>query len=114
MATSSCVNFVPIELIDNARVALERIVDALADERVANENIPHAFRDEPFELRFKKLFENEPESGLIQFTSELHQPEFYDLYTYPRMLNLAQSYLGDELGGHNLRGTHASLSQQAV
>ena len=90
-------DFVPIELIDNARVALERIVDALADERVANENIPHAFRDEPFELRFKKLFENEPDSGLIQFTSELHQPEFYDLYTYPCMLDLAQSYLDDEL-----------------
>ena len=29
-------DFVPIELIDNARVALERIVDALADERIAN------------------------------------------------------------------------------
>jgi hypothetical protein len=37
-------DFVPIELIDNARVALERIVDALADEGVANSNIPHAFR----------------------------------------------------------------------
>ena len=37
-------DFVPIELIDNARVALERIVDALVDERVANRNIPHAFR----------------------------------------------------------------------
>ena len=90
-------DFVPIKLIDNARVALERIVDALADERVANRNIPHAFKDEPFERRFKKLFENEPDSGLIQFTSELHQPEFYDLYTYPRMLDLAQSYLDDEL-----------------
>ena len=107
-------DFVPIELIDNARVALERIVDALADERVANGNIPHAFKDEPFELRFKKLFENEPESGLIQFTSELHQPEFYDLYTYPRMLDLAQSYLDDELRVIILRGTHASLSQQTV
>ena len=66
-------------------------------QRVANGDIPHAFKDEPFELRFKKLFENEPDSGLIQFTSELHQPEFYDLYTYPRMLDLAQSHLGDEL-----------------
>ena len=90
-------NFIPIELIDNARIALERIVDALAEQRVANGDIPHAFKDEPFELRFKKLFENEPDSGLIQFTSELHQPEFYDLYTYPRLLDLAQSYLGDEL-----------------
>ena len=90
-------DFIPIELMNNARVAVERIVDALAGQRVANGDIPHAFKDEPFELRFKNLFENEPDSGLIQFTSELHQPEFYDLYTYPRLLDLAQFYLGDEL-----------------
>ena len=107
-------DFVPIELIDNARVALERIVDALVDERVANRNFPHAFKDEPFERRFKKLFENERNSGLIQFTSELHQPEFYELYTYQPMLDLAQSYLGDELRMIILCGTHASFSQQTV
>ena len=89
---------IPIELMDNARLALERIVDALAEERVANGDIPHAFKDEPFELRFKKLFENEPEAGLIQFTSELHQPEFYDLYTYPRMLELAHPILVTSCG----------------
>ena len=58
-------DFIPIQLMDNAQVALERIIDALAEQRVANGDIPHAFKDEPFELRFKKLFENEPDSGLI-------------------------------------------------
>ena len=99
---------------NNARVAVERIVDALAGQSVANGDIPHAFKDESFELQFKKLFENEPNSGLIQFTSELHQPEFYDLYTYQPMLDLAQSYLGDELRMIILCGTHASFSQQTV
>ena len=37
-------DFIPIELMNNARLALGRIVDALAEERVANGDIPHALR----------------------------------------------------------------------
>ena len=83
--------------MNNVQTAIERIVDELAEERVASGRIPHAFKDEPFEMRFKKIYENEPEAGPIQFNAELHQPEFYDLYTYQPMLDLAQSYLGDEM-----------------
>ena len=38
-----------------------------------------------------KLYENEPKAGPIQFTGELHEPEMFDLYSYPPMLELAES-----------------------
>ena len=56
-------DFIPIELMNNARVAVERIVDALAGQSVANGDIPHAFKDESFELQFKKLFRERTEFG---------------------------------------------------
>ena len=55
-------NFVPLEIIHNVQLEIERIVDELAEERVESGNIPCDFGDEPFNMRFKKIYENKPES----------------------------------------------------
>lgn len=90
-------NLMPLEIMNNAQTAIERLVAELAEERVATGRIPHSFKEEPFARRFKKIYENEPEAGPIQFTNQLHQSELYDLYSYPPILDLVQSYLGDEI-----------------
>ena len=63
-------NSVPLEIISNAQLATERITDELAEGRVESRNVPRAFEDGPFNIRFKKIYENEPEYTPVQFTME--------------------------------------------
>ena len=91
-------NFIPRETLDAVQSAVENIVDELANDRVKAGSIPQSFADEPFNMRFKKIFENDPQAGPIQFNDDnLHQPEFFDLYSYPPLLDLVESYLGSEV-----------------
>ena len=53
-------NLMPLEIMNNAQTAIERLVAELAAERVATGRIPHSFKEEPFARRFKKIYENEP------------------------------------------------------
>lgn len=62
--------FVPLEIISNAQLAIERIIDELAEDRVESRNVPRAFEDGPCNIRFKKIYENEPESTPVQFTMD--------------------------------------------
>ena len=41
-------NFILLELMENAKTAINRMVDKLAEEQFAAGKIPHPFKDEPF------------------------------------------------------------------
>jgi phytanoyl-CoA hydroxylase len=90
-------NFIPKTTLTQVQIGVEALVEELAQQRLAEGLIPELYSEEPFNNRFKKIYENDQNSGPLQFTAELQKKEFFDLYSYPPLLKLVQSYLGDEV-----------------
>jgi|SaaInlStandDraft_1057018.scaffolds.fasta_scaffold19553_3 phytanoyl-CoA hydroxylase len=90
-------NFIPSTILKEVQKAVENLVEELAQDRLEKGLITESFKEEPFNNRFKKLYENDQNSGPLQFTHELQKKEFFKLYSHPPLLKLVQSYLGDEV-----------------
>lgn len=89
--------FIPNTIIKEVQCGVEFLVEELAQDRFKKGLISELFENEPFNNRFKKIYENDKNAGPLQFTNELQKKEFFKLYSYPPLLNLIQSYLGDEV-----------------
>jgi phytanoyl-CoA hydroxylase len=90
-------NFIPLSTLTQVQKGVEDLVEELAQERLVEGYIPETYSKEPFNNRFRKIYENDQSAGPLQFTEKLQKKEFFDLYSYPPLLKLVQSYLGDEV-----------------
>lgn len=89
--------FLPSELVAGMKQAVDQIVDTLAQQRMEAGELSDRYEDTPFETRYLKVFEDAPEKAPVQFVDELHVDAFYDMMSYPPLLDLAESVLGGEI-----------------
>ena len=89
--------FLPDTIVDGMRVAVERMVDSMASRLLDEGTIPQTFQDDPIETRFLRVFQHDPDNASIQFSEELRVDAFFDLITYPDLLDLAGAVLGHEI-----------------
>src|SRR5947207_2476803 len=89
--------FLEPEVVQQARAELEKLVDQRAERQFAEGRIRNLFKEEPFETRLARLYESCPEEAPKTFRPELHLPGLFDLFFHPRLLDIAEAFLGEEI-----------------
>ncbi len=89
--------FLPPSLVSGMKQAASRIVDTMARRRFQAGRTSEAFKNEPLESRFIKLYEEDQNNAPTEFSNELHTDDFFDVLFYPPLLNLAEAVLGHEI-----------------
>lgn len=89
--------FLEPEVVHQARAALAELVDRHAAKLLAEGKIGDPLKDEPFETRLARLHERCPEETPRLFRRELHLPGLFGLFFHPRLLDIAEAFLGGEI-----------------
>ncbi|MEZ4733675.1 MAG: phytanoyl-CoA dioxygenase family protein [Caldilineaceae bacterium] len=89
--------FLPPATLDEARTAINELVDAHADRLVAAGKRRDRLADEPFPTRLLNLYAQHMEEAPVLFRPQLHLPEFFPLFFDSRLLDLVETVLGDEV-----------------
>ncbi len=84
-------------VIESVRRECVALVDELAAKLLAAGKISDTYQNEPFETRLIRLYANHPNETPTIFRSELHREGFFGLFAHPRLLEVAQTFLGPEI-----------------
>jgi len=87
-------NFLPKEVLLSAQKELEGLVQECADILFKEGKIKDKFENEPFNKRLSTLYKDIPQEAPKIWRTELNRAGLYDLFFYPKVLDLIQSILG--------------------
>jgi ectoine hydroxylase-related dioxygenase (phytanoyl-CoA dioxygenase family) len=90
-------NFLALETLEAARRDLAKLVEQQAEKLLATGKITDPLKDEPFETRLYRLYENCLDDAPTSFRPELHLAELFDVFFHPRLLDFVETILGDEI-----------------
>lgn len=88
---------IPINLLEEARKELEKIVDHHAEMLFEKKLITDKFENEAFVVRMFKLYEHCLQEAPHLFRTELHKEGFYGLFFNPKLLDFVQELIGNEI-----------------
>jgi ectoine hydroxylase-related dioxygenase (phytanoyl-CoA dioxygenase family) len=83
--------------VERVRDAMKALVDLQAKQLLAEGKISDPMEDASFETRLARLYENHLEDAPKSFRTELHLAGLYDFFFNPRLLDVVQMFLGDEI-----------------
>lgn len=89
--------FLPAFLVLGMMQSVNRIVETLIQQRGATDEDQERYAKEPFDTKYLKIFEKDPENAPVEFTKELHTNAFYNVLFYEPLLDMAETILGDEI-----------------
>ena len=84
-------------VVEGVREELSLLVDGEAYRLIAEGKIQSDMRSEPFETRIGKLFEDCMEEAPNFYRPQLHGAKLFHLFFHPRLLDVVQLFLGDEV-----------------
>lgn len=90
-------NVLTPDVVEGARVAMNRLVDRCADGLMKSGTISEPLADEPFETRLMMLYQGRLDEAPKSFRPELHLPELFDVFFAPAVLDLGEEILGPEI-----------------
>ena len=90
-------DIIPPEYVENAKPAIDTLVDREADRLVSEGKLAERFTGDPFESRLIRLFERYPDEAPKIYRPELHLAPLFHFFFNPAILDLVQVILGDEI-----------------
>ena len=90
-------SFIEIECLERVKEGCQQLVDQVAEKLQADGMVDNLYLGKMLQYRMISLFANHPDKTPTIFRTELHLPAFYDLFAHPKLLNLAESFLGSEI-----------------
>ena len=90
-------NIIPPEYVENAKPAINRLVDQTAERLVADGKLAHRFEGEPFESRLIRIFERFPGEAPKIYRGELHLDSLFHFFFNARVLDVVEVFLGEEI-----------------
>jgi len=90
-------DFLGTSVVAQARSAMEELVDQHAQQLVSSGKIASEMRQEPFETRFFRLYENDLDDAPKSFRRELHLVGLFDLFFNPALLDVVEALIGPEI-----------------
>jgi ectoine hydroxylase-related dioxygenase (phytanoyl-CoA dioxygenase family) len=85
------------DVVEGARQSVQELIDIEADKLMKQGLISDLFKDEPFETRWLRLFENKLDLAPDSFRPELHLAGFYPVFFDSKVLDAAETFLGSEI-----------------
>jgi len=89
--------FLPAYVLDEARAAVNQLIDQHADKLIAAGKRADRLRNAPFESRLLQLFTADLSEAPNLFRRELHLPGLFDLFFYQPLLDVVEMLLGSEI-----------------
>lgn len=89
--------FLEPDVVEQARAAMEVLVDRQAERLLAEGKIQDRLADAPFETRLEELYRDRPEEAPTLFRPELHLAGLFPLFFHPGLLDLGEALLGPEI-----------------
>ena len=89
--------FLGKSVVAQARAAMEELVDQHAQQLVSSGKIASEMREEPFETRFFRLYENHLDGAPKSFRRELHLAGLFALFFNPALLDVIEALIGPEI-----------------
>ncbi|HXG25065.1 MAG TPA: phytanoyl-CoA dioxygenase family protein [Chthonomonadales bacterium] len=90
-------SFFEPEVIEGAKHELSKLVDRHAEKLLSEGRINNLMQDEPFEMRFAKLYAQNLDIAPKSFRTELHLPGLFYVFFHPRLLDVVELFLGGEI-----------------
>lgn len=90
-------NLLGPEVIRDARAEMERFVDQCAERLMAEGKIRDPLKNEPFETRLARLYERHLDDAPKSYRRELHLEGLFGLFFHPGLLDVVETFLGDEI-----------------
>ncbi|HOE96345.1 MAG TPA: phytanoyl-CoA dioxygenase family protein [Candidatus Sumerlaeota bacterium] len=87
----------PEELVNQARAAMEELVDQQAEHLLKAGLIRDRMENEPFERRLYALYRDHLDKAPMSFRKELHSPLLFDLFFNADLLDRVEELLGPEI-----------------
>jgi ectoine hydroxylase-related dioxygenase (phytanoyl-CoA dioxygenase family) len=85
------------DVVEGARQSVQELIDIEADKLMKQGLISDLFKDEPFETRWLRLFENKLDLAPDSFRPELHLAGFYPVFFDSNVLDAVETFLGSEI-----------------
>ena len=89
--------FFDLRLVQQARDALNQLVDQHAEKLLAAGKIASPLTDAPFELRLLQLYQDHLAEAPNLLRRELHLAGLFDLFFHPGLLDIVETFLGPEI-----------------
>lgn len=80
-----------------ARLEMEALVEEQSVKLLADGRIRDPLRNEPFETRLHRLYENCLDVAPKSFRKELHRPGLFGVFFHPKVLDVVEEFLGGEI-----------------
>ena len=90
-------DFFSQSVLEGVQKELERLVDIRANKLISDGKISDSLSDVPFDTRIALLYEGLMDEAPTSFRPELHGSLLFDLFFNPRLLDVIQFFLGDEV-----------------
>ena len=87
-------DIIPSDYVENAKPAINTLVDREADRLVSEGKLAERFTGDPFESRLIRLFERYPDEAPKSYRPELHLAPFVSLFFQPRYSRSGASHSG--------------------
>lgn len=88
---------IPQDALAGARAEIDKLVDDEAAKLLQKGLITDPLKDEPFETRLLRLYENCLDEAPNQFREELHLAGLFPIFFNEKALNVAEQFLGPEV-----------------
>jgi len=88
---------VEAEVVAQARGAMECLVEREAERLLAEGKIADPMAGASFETRLYELYRERIDEAPKSFRAQLHFPGLFPLFFHPRVLDLAETFLGPEI-----------------
>lgn len=85
------------EVVEGARQSIQQLVDGEADKLMKSGLITDQLKDEPFETRLLRLYENHLEEAPNSFRPELHLAGLFPVFFDAKTLDVVEAFLGSEI-----------------
>lgn len=85
------------EAVEKVKAEINGLVDEHAQQLIAAGKIDHDFRDEPFDKRLYRMYEERIDEASIDFREELHRPGLYHLFFNSTVLDIVEALIGGEI-----------------
>ncbi len=90
-------DFLGPEVLRQARAEMEGLVDRCAERLVSEGKVRDPMKQASFETRLIRLYEGRMDDAPKSFRPELHLEGLFDLFFCPRLLDVAEMFLGGEI-----------------
>src|SRR6476620_8324003 len=85
-------DFFAADILQQARTALNQLVDQHAQKLVAAGKINSPLADEPFDTRLLRLYQDHITEAPNIFRPELHLAELFDIFFNPYLLEIVETF----------------------